>query len=128
MKEKDPKRLRQSSGNQPPPRPPKSTAIASGPDDDDNDPRKKPKKETVRINLPPKSSDAPTIRLPTLPPAGPFGQSTVAGLKLTNAESAPALPPTPGRRILAGVGNTELGMILAAVIFLNGTLYILCRL
>ena len=29
-----------------------------------------PKKETVRINLPPKPSAAPTIKLPTLPPGG----------------------------------------------------------
>lgn len=32
-----------------------------------------PKKETVRINLPPKPSAAPTIKLPTLPPGGPAG-------------------------------------------------------
>jgi hypothetical protein len=32
-----------------------------------------PKKETVRINLPPKPSAAPTIKLPTLPPGGPSG-------------------------------------------------------
>ncbi len=41
-----------------------------------------PKKETVRINLPPKPSAAPTIKLPTLPPGGPTG-----------AASAP--PPVP---------------------------------
>ena len=32
-----------------------------------------PKKETVRINLPPKPTAAPTIKLPTLPPGGPTG-------------------------------------------------------
>jgi hypothetical protein len=32
-----------------------------------------PKKETVRITLPPKPSAAPTIKLPTLPPGGPTG-------------------------------------------------------
>src|ERR1700739_3719975 len=32
-----------------------------------------PKKETVRIPLPPKPSAAPTIKLPTLPPGGPTG-------------------------------------------------------
>ena len=32
-----------------------------------------PKKETVRISLPPKPSAAPTIKLPTLPPGGPTG-------------------------------------------------------
>jgi hypothetical protein len=43
-----------------------------------------PKKETVRINLPPKPTAAPTIKLPTLPPGGPTG-----------APSAPALAPAP---------------------------------
>jgi hypothetical protein len=36
-------------------------------------PPPQPKKETVRINLPPKPSAAPTIKLPTLPPGGPSG-------------------------------------------------------
>jgi len=40
-----------------------------------------PKKETVRINLPPKPTAAPTIKLPTLPPGGPTG--------------APSLTPAP---------------------------------
>ena len=44
-----------------------------------------PKKETVRITLPPKPSAAPTIKLPTLPPAGPTG-----------APGAPPAPPRPG--------------------------------
>ncbi len=35
-----------------------------------------PKKETVRINLPPKPTAAPTIKLPTLPPGGPTGAPT----------------------------------------------------
>jgi hypothetical protein len=43
-----------------------------------------PKKETVRINLPPKPSAAPTIKLPTLPPGGPTG-----------AASAPPSPAAP---------------------------------
>jgi hypothetical protein len=43
-----------------------------------------PKKETVRINLPPKPSAAPTIKLPTLPPGGPTG-----------ASSAPPSPAAP---------------------------------
>ncbi len=46
--------------------------------------RVQPKKETVRINLPPKPTAAPTIKLPTLPPGGPTG-----------APSAAPLPPTP---------------------------------
>jgi hypothetical protein len=49
-----------------------------------------PKKETVRINLPPKPSAAPTIKLPTLPPGGPTGAST--GVPLPSA--APKAPPS----------------------------------
>jgi biotin carboxyl carrier protein len=45
-----------------------------------------PKKETVRINLPPKPSAAPTIKLPTLPPGGPTGASS----------AMPIQPPTAG--------------------------------
>jgi hypothetical protein len=37
-----------------------------------------PKKETVRINLPPKPTAAPTIKLPTLPPGGPTGAPSPA--------------------------------------------------
>src|SRR4029077_13041024 len=122
MQNKDSKPPTQNSGNQPPPRPPKSTAISFSPEDDDDARGKNPKKETVRINLPPKPSAARTIKLPTLAP----GQPAVAALKLTMAESAPALPPTPGRGIRAGVGNTELSMILAGVLLLNGMLFILC--
>ena len=125
MQNKDPKPPTQSSGNQPPPPPPKNTAVASGPDDNDDSRGKNPNKETVRINLPPKPGAAPTIKLPTLPP----GQFTVAGLKLTTAKNAPiALPPTTTRRPPAGAGNTELTMVLAAVLLLNGMLYMLCRL
>jgi hypothetical protein len=47
-----------------------------------------PKKETVRINLPPKPSAAPTIKLPTLPPGGPTGASS--GVPL---QAAPRTPP-----------------------------------
>ena len=43
-----------------------------------------PKKETVRINLPPKPSAAPTIKLPTLPPGGPTGAPS-------------AMPPAPAQ-------------------------------
>jgi hypothetical protein len=47
--------------------------------------RVQPKKETVRINLPPKPTAAPTIKLPTLPPGGPTGASSAA--------PAPSLQP-----------------------------------
>jgi hypothetical protein len=50
--------------------------------------RVQPKKETVRINLPPKPTAAPTIKLPTLPPGGPTGAGGAAPM-------APA-PPAPG--------------------------------
>ncbi|MEI7534455.1 MAG: hypothetical protein WCK57_08805, partial [Verrucomicrobiae bacterium] len=51
-----------------------------------------PKKETVRINLPPKPTAAPTIKLPTLPPGGPTGApSPVSAGAPTPAAPAPAL-------------------------------------
>ena len=53
-----------------------------------------PKKETVRINLPPKPSAAPTIKLPTLPPGGPTGAPSPA------ASPAPA-PTAPALRTAA---------------------------
>ncbi|MEI7728844.1 MAG: hypothetical protein WCO56_04700 [Verrucomicrobiota bacterium] len=46
-----------------------------------------PKKETVRISLPPKPTAAPTIKLPTLPPAA--GAAAPAG-----APAGAAAPPT----------------------------------
>ena len=45
-------------GGATPPKPPEGAKV-------------QPKKETVRINLPPKPSAAPTIKLPTLPAGGP---------------------------------------------------------
>src|ERR1700690_914058 len=53
-----------------------------------------PKKETVRINLPPKPSPAPTIKLPTLPPGGPTGPPS-AGPLTTSASKAAAAPAAP---------------------------------
>src|SRR4051812_48758398 len=49
-----------------------------------------PKKETVRITLPPKPSAAPTIKLPTLPPGGPTGAPSAAP-----APPRPAPPSAP---------------------------------
>jgi hypothetical protein len=56
-----------------------------------------PKKETVRINLPPKPSAAPTIKLPTLPPGGPTGASAapLAAPAVTTASPAPSAPSAP---------------------------------
>jgi hypothetical protein len=62
-----------------------------------------PKKETVRINLPPKPTAAPTIKLPTLPPGGPTGASTGAPPPPTppasttlRSSAAPAAQPRAG--------------------------------
>jgi hypothetical protein len=54
-----------------------------------------PKKETVRINLPPKPSAAPTIKLPTLPPGGPTGASSAPPLPsiARTPAAAPAAAP-----------------------------------
>src|SRR5665213_4568906 len=49
-----------------------------------------PKKETVRINLPPKPSAAPTIKLPTLPPGGPTGAPSAPPLQTAASRTAPA--------------------------------------
>src|SRR5262245_58806053 len=123
MQNNDPKPSTKSSGNQPPPRPPKNTAIASGPDDNDDPRGKNPKKETVRINLRPKPGTAPTIKLPTLPP----GKSVFESVKLTHKPGIPN-PASIGRRNSRNIQTVDLGMILAAVLALNGMLYFLCRL
>lgn len=60
-----------------------------------------PKKETVRINLPPKPTSAPTIKLPTLAPGtAPPASATSAAAPVAVAAAAPAAskappPPTP---------------------------------
>jgi len=58
-----------------------------------------PKKETVRINLPPKPSAAPTIKLPTLPPGGPTGAPSAipapAAAPPTAAAAAPRAAAAP---------------------------------
>jgi hypothetical protein len=53
-----------------------------------------PKKETVRINLPPKPTAAPTIKLPTLPPGGPTGAPSPAPISVASA-AAPVSAPKP---------------------------------
>ena len=53
-----------------------------------------PKKETVRINLPPKPTAAPTIKLPTLPPGGPTG-APIPTPAVTAAPAPAAKPATP---------------------------------
>jgi hypothetical protein len=50
----------------PPPRPPRRTTTVVGSDDSDDPKWKRPKKETVRINLPPKPIAGPTIKFPKI--------------------------------------------------------------
>lgn len=62
-----------------------------------------PKKETVRINLPPKPSASPTIKLPTLPSAAP--RAAAAPVSATAAPAAaPAPPPSAPRATPAASG------------------------
>jgi hypothetical protein len=65
-----------------------------------------PKKETVRINLPPKPTASPTIKLPTLPTGTPPPKTTSAAAPVAAAAPAtgpkPPTPPTggaPGSRV-----------------------------
>ena len=66
-----------------------------------------PKKETVRINLPPKPTASPTIKLPTLPTGAPAQQTTSAAAPVAPAPGTgpkPLTPPTsgaPGTRVAA---------------------------
>src|SRR5207302_5554552 len=56
-----------------------------------------PKKETVRINLPPKPTAAPTIKIPAPAPAAPAAAAPVAATLAPAHAPAPA-PPTPAPR------------------------------
>ncbi len=56
-----------------------------------------PKKETVRINLPPKPTAAPTIKLPTLPPGGPTGAPSPAPIRA--AAPVPPAASAPGNTL-----------------------------
>ncbi len=97
-----------------------------------------PKKETVRINLPPKPSAAPTIKLPTLPPGGPAGGPAAAApaaapaarpVGLPRAAAAPAAPAAPARTTTAaprmapapvaaqpGLGKLDTILVIAAAV------------
>ncbi|MDR3457371.1 MAG: hypothetical protein P4N60_07995 [Verrucomicrobiae bacterium] len=61
-----------------------------------------PKKETVRINLPPKPTAAPTIKLPTLPPGGPTGAPSLVAPGIAKA---PAPAPAPALAVAAPVAK-----------------------
>jgi hypothetical protein len=62
-----------------------------------------PKKETVRINLPPKPSAAPTIKLPTLPPGGPTAPAPMPA----PTAAAPAAAPRIGAAPVASAPVTQ---------------------
>jgi hypothetical protein len=60
-----------------------------------------PKKETVRINLPPKPTSAPTIKLPTLapgappPPSAAVSAAAPVAVAVASAPAASKAPPPP---------------------------------
>lgn len=66
-----------------------------------------PKKETVRINLPPKPSTAPTIKLPTLPPGGPTGAPSGAPLTSSASKTAAAPAAAAAPRATAAAPATQ---------------------
>jgi hypothetical protein len=82
--------------------------------------RVQPKKETVRINLPPKPTAAPTIKLPTLPPGGPTGassgmpMSSAAAPIQTQAASRSAAAPAAQSRAAAPVASQRPALVAAA--------------
>src|SRR5271170_6560150 len=91
-----------------------------------------PKKETVRINLPPKPSAAPTIKLPTLPPGGPTAApspmvaapraaAAPAGAPLATAPKAAApasAPKAPLQRqpVVAATSGLDIGLAIGAAV------------
>src|SRR5256885_5509120 len=54
-----------------------------------------PKKETVRINLPPKPTAAPTIKIPAPAPTAPTAAAASAAAPAAPAAPAAAHAPTP---------------------------------
>jgi hypothetical protein len=95
-----------------------------------------PKKETVRINLPPKPSAAPTIKLPTLPPGGPSvappaplppppssgGHAAptraASAAPITSAPTAqrPASQRAPARPVAPTISGLDKGLAIAAAV------------
>jgi hypothetical protein len=66
-----------------------------------------PKKETVRINLPPKPTSAPTIKLPTLAPGAPAPMTSSAAPVAASAAPAAPRAPTPPVPPPAGAAATR---------------------
>ena len=74
-----------------PPKPPEAAKI-------------QPKKETVRISLPPKPTSSPTIKLPTLPAGGPSASAAPGAAAPVGGTMQPPRPPTAGAPGLAVAG------------------------
>ena len=75
-----------------------------------------PKKETVRINLPPKPTSAPTIKLPTPPPAAiqtPAPAPAAAGAAIPASASVTAAAPvaTSAPRAVASAPRAAAGPV-----------------
>jgi hypothetical protein len=77
----------------PPNTPPPGAPLGAEPPMKKTTGKVQPKKETVRINLPPKPTAAPTIKLPTLPPGGPTGASGAPMPAPAPRAAAPIAPP-----------------------------------
>jgi hypothetical protein len=76
-----------------------------------------PKKETVRINLPPKPTSAPTIKLPTLTAGAPPPTMATAAAAAPARAPAPPQPPSsgsPSSRIAAPAAGHKPGPSSAA--------------
>jgi hypothetical protein len=68
-----------------------------------------PKKETVRINLPPKPTSAPTIKLPTLAPGSTAPTSTAAApVAVVAAAPVPSKAPPPPSPPAAGAAPARM--------------------
>jgi hypothetical protein len=101
-----------------PPKPPEASKI-------------QPKKETVRINLPPKPSAAPTIKLPTLPPGGPTAPAPMpapapahaAAPAVARSGAAPVAPasaqrpaPRPVVQAAPALSGIDVGLAIGAAV------------
>ena len=90
-----------------------------------------PKKETVRINLPPKPTAAPTIKIPapsavaaaTPAPAAPVAAAPAAAAPAAPAVARPAAAPAPRPApvsrpmpVAAGISGLDTGLAIGAAV------------
>lgn len=78
-------------GGSVPPKPPEAAKV-------------QPKKETVRISLPPKPTSSPTIKLPTMPAGGPAAPGAAAPAAPAGGTPPAPRPPTAGAPGLSVAG------------------------